>query len=463
LLYARTAAPAAEAELELDADGRFVVPHGPFDDLELRCADGQPLWCGGFAAQVVLPPPRQVPLQVVDQAGQPIAGAELRQRVGRSLPWRRDSLGGVVDERWRALGTTDPDGKLVVTVPYATDPLQGERRDDLLLFARAPGRPAVSGGVFQRSLYQSDHPVNWLDGDVLRFELRPATPLVGAVAAVPSGSIAHLAAVCKRFVDRTSYLHEARSFEAPIGADGRFQFDDVPAELHASRLTLVGPEGSTFGIASFAAMPGRQLPPAFDGGEPKAWLGDAVVDLRVRLADANGGPARGAVVYVVPTESAQLLVRDSTLRLAADSRGLATARLAPGRWSVVVADGAEWAAQRCELEVGERELVLALQPMATMQVELRSDGDRPLAGACLHSLGTTVRGTTDSLQSLLQGLQERFRAGWSDLRTDAEGRLTIPFVPIEGVLQKLAFRWADGQSQEFVLRANAEPLVVRPK
>lgn len=464
--WALVGAPGPELELTPVGD-RLSLPAGPLQAIEVRDRDGRPLWhVAGDSQELVVPPPRRLVVRAVDEADAPLAGAVVRHRVGRLTPWRLDNFSGVVEVRWRELGTTGADGRCEVVVPYAADPLQEATHGDLLLFAGAAGRPSVASGVFNRALYQSDHkvPVGTKVGDELRFVLRPQAPLQGNVGAVAPGSFVHLSAVCKLYVERTSYLHDARSFLAPVAADGTFAFADLPAELHSCRLTLVPPRGQPATMPMFQSMTGRELPPLVAAADGPGQLGEVIVDLSLQVTDPGGGPARGNIAFLVPAEQRGVLLRDSVVRVPLDTRGAVTLRLAPGRWLVMAASEAGYGVQSIELAAGQRELKLAMQPLSQLRVELRDDQGRPIAGATVQSRGTTTRGSNDLQQSLLQGLRsQQQRTSWVGLRTDADGRLSIPFVPIDGVAQRLELSWPGGTSGEFVLEPADDWLALRPR
>ena len=272
----RTPGPGLEVELAL-RDGEVTLPVGPFEHLEVRTNDGQPLWLARCDVdELALPPPQTLVVRVVDGNGAPIAGAAVRQRVARLPMWNTDGGRTVVDDRWRELGTTDADGRCAVLVAFAGDLRQRPRDGDLFLFVQAPGRPEVCGGLFRGALYASDERVARIDGDELRFVVPEPAPLVGNLGLLPRGTKAHLDVVAKLDHGAGNYHHDARSYRADVAADGTFRFDAVPRDLHSSRLVLQPPPGSSFGLSSFASLPGRELPalaPPSDAANAAAILG----------------------------------------------------------------------------------------------------------------------------------------------------------------------------------------------
>jgi hypothetical protein len=106
---------------------------------------------------------------------------------------------------------------------------------------------------------------------------------------------------------------------------------------------------------------------------------------------------------------------------------------------------------------------LTLRELARMRVLLKGADGAPVAGAKVSTRGTSTRGTGDPLQSALQNLRTFSGRQWSDLRTDAAGRVELPFVPVEGVTIKLGLSWDGGASEDFVLEASDDWVEVRPK
>ena len=453
--FAMTSKPGMEVELERIAGGGFEWPGKPFDVFEVRLPDGSALWHSSFQRSLRLPPPQKVRVRVVDGDGKPLVGARVSHRVGRLSSWVLDGLRSVGRDRMRLLGETDQEGRCEVEVPYDCNPLQGGR-SNLLLFVESPGRPAVAGGVWNRSLYVSDHKVPEIKGDELLFSCPAVEPLRGFLPGAPPGTTAHLAAVCKLYLQRNSYLHDARVFTAEVGEDGSFSFDDLPASLHSCRLSFVSPTGSSWKPPIFAAEAGRELPfevtPLFiETNEPLE-----LVSLNLLAVDPTGSPARGAVAFLASGERDGILLRDSLLRVALDERGSARLRVVPGNWVVVVLTDTGFCGASFDLDLTSSEASVALQPLANMTVTITDEAGQPVIGAKVHPRGTKTRGTSDPVGSILQGLGRTARRQWQRLRTDQDGRVVIPFVPIEGVQDRVDLRWDGGRSDEFLLEAGAK-------
>lgn len=448
--FAMTAMPGTDVELQRNEQGVFELPGEPFHVFEVRLPDGQALWHARISNELRLPPPQVIKVRAVDPEGIPIVAAQVQHRVGRLSSWRLDGLRSVGQDRMRLLGVTDKQGLCSVQVPYKTNPLR-EGRADLLLFVESDGRPAVAGGIWGRSSYVSDRKVPEFQGDELRFECAKVEPLRGSLPEAPAGTVAHIAAVCKLHLQRNSYLHDARVFTAEVSADGTFSFDDVPAELHSSRLSFVAPPGSTWDPPVFAPEASRELPPELVRREGQEALPTELIGMNLVVLGPNGGPARGAVAFVSSGDRRGILLRDSLLRVALDERGAARLRLVPGRWVVVVMTEAGFCGEEVQLHTRNQRVQVALGPMASTQVILHDIAGKPIAGASVRSRGTTTRGTNDPVSSILQGLSTTTNTRWRRLRTDEAGVVTIPFVPVEGVEQRVELRWSGGRSEEFTL------------
>lgn len=460
-VFAVTPTPGTEIELTR-TEGVVQVPTLPEWRLEVRTADGQPLWQSWSPGDhVEIPPPQRLAVRVVDEHGAPLPGARLEQRIGHEAHWRIDGLSGGADEVRRGLGAVGADGTAVLTICSSGDLLRDRSVRDVLLFASMPGRASVAGGRFLEGFYVDDHRVPKPPADVLQFTLPRVEPLAGWVGAVPAGTVAHLSAVCRLFSAENSYFHDARTFVAPVGADGRVEFAELPAELESCRLTLVPERGDVLSLPLLAASSGRVLPfgtPPTDA--PAARL--PACELLLQVTDALGGPASGVVVAIVPGGLDGVLVRDAAVLLPLDPGGTASVRLVPGRWHAMVATADGWAAATFECEVGSHTERLAMMPLQRMHLRLLDADGTPVAGAALVPRGTRTRPTGDPLHASLQNLhQAAARSHWHRLQTDADGRAVVPFVPVPGFSRRLRLELGERRTVEFELVANAAPLELR--
>ncbi|HEB54327.1 MAG TPA: hypothetical protein ENI87_13830 [bacterium] len=455
--FAMTPAPGIECELEPGPDGEYRLPGPHYDRFEVRLADGQPLWHTRVQAELTLPPPGRIVVRAVDEHGGPIQGARVTHRVGRLSGWSLDGVRGIGGDRTRMLGTTDADGRCVVEVPCAGEPLR-DKRHNLLLFVKAAGCAAVAGGVWSREFYVDDHRVPAIAGEELRFTCVGVEPLAGVVKGAPPGTIAQLAAVCKLHLQQNSYLHDARVFSAEVQADGSFAFNGVPAELHSCRLSLLPPGGSDWRAPVFAPESGRELP--FEvRPQPVGTPPIAARDVALEVVDARGGPARGAVAFVSAGDRSRVLLRDSLLRVPLDERGRANLRLVAGTWVVVLVTAEGYCGEKIEVRDATKRVRLTQKPFERAVVKLLDRNGAPVAGARLVLRGSRTRGTSDPLQSMLQGMRRVTQVQWGRLRTDEHGVLRVPYVPVDGVVQRVELRWEGGRSDPFELGADEQVTV----
>jgi hypothetical protein len=464
---ARTGSPGTAVELAPD-DGELVLPHGPFVQIEVGTADGAPLCLlplAGAAARLVVPQPQRVPVRVLDGRDTPVAGARIELRVGKLQAWRLDGPTLAAEERRRAVGTTGPDGRCTVEVPYAADPLREPQRAELVLFASAPGRPAVFAGVLNNAVHTLGEAVK-APVEELVFACRTADALRGTVGRVPAGTAVHLAAVCRLHVGGGGYQHDPRSFVAAVGADGSFVFDQVPADVLSLRCTVLAGDGGTGGWPLFPAVAARELPAELAAPGGGVWLPEAYADVTLRVIEPNGGPARGRVALLAAAPAApaaRVLTRDATVRCPLDPSGATVLRLVPGSWVVAVCTEGGWSARDLAVVAGAHEVVLTMQPHARARYELRGADGQPIAGARVVLRRSSTRGTTDPMQAMLQALRGQWTESWADLRTDRDGRVAVPFVPVEGVTLAIALEWDGGATADLPLDASDDWTAVRPR
>jgi hypothetical protein len=148
------------------------------------------------------------------------------------------------------------------------------------------------------------------------------------------------------------------------------------------------------------------------------------------------------------------------LRVPLDERGQATRRMALGSWVVVVVTERGFGGAALEVTATGGSLEMQLQPHAIKSVTVVDARGEPVVGAMVRSRGSSTRGTKDAVRSILQGLRMITRTQWDALRTDADGRVEIPYVPIEGVRQRVELYWDGGTSEQFELEGEG-PVTIR--
>lgn len=458
-----TPSPGIEAEVPL-RDGALDLPPLPWARLEVRTADGQPAWIASVDAEAIeVPPPQRVRVIVRDERGAPLAGAVVRQRVGHRPPWRTDasSLGGCNEQRIRSLGVTGADGGAEVVVCYGGDPLRECRHGDLLLLAGAPGCAESAGGVFRGQYCVDDRFVPRAPEGALPFTCRHVDPLAGKVGRVPAGTVACLRAVGKLFGSGGSYTHDERVFVADVATDGAFAFAGVPEDLHCCRITF-GARDPGVSLPLFPTVAGRDLPAELLVRPDGHTLSYETNDVHFALRDPGGGPVRGGVLCLVPQLMDGVLARDAVVRVPLDARGEVIVKLVGSPWFAYAMTVQGGVLQPFDAASRPGKLELTLQPFVTMRVRLLDDLGAPIAGASVESRGAAILAAGSPAQIVAQSVVAAAgRPGWQSLRTDANGRVAIPYFPVEGLTPKARLRWDGGTSADFSVVKSDEETEVR--
>lgn len=449
--FAMSQSPGAEVELSLEDDGSFELPGAPYSIFEARLPSGQPLWSAAMDRALRIPPPQRVRVRAQDGAGQPLAGAVVTHIVSHTLFRSMDGLRAVDPERHRTLGVTDAQGRCEVMVPYDGDPLKAPE-GWLMLAVAASGRPPVFGGAWWRQVAVNNRPVAEFVGEELPFVCEAMEPLRGFARGAPAGTVAHLSVVDKRYISRAGfYSSHALTTTAEVRADGTFSFAEVPGSVDSCRLSLVPPPDSRWRPLLFAPEEGRQLPAVVrdaDDGQAAA----AGRDLELQVLDPNGLPARGAVALLSPVDSDHGRTLDVPMRVPLDQRGAASARVLPGTWLVSVFTSGGFSYQVVDVGVGGGRAQLQLAPLARTSVTLLDADGAPVAGVRVRPRGSSTNAPGDAVRSLLQRLFFILNgASWRALRTDADGRVEVPYASIQGVRRLVYFVWDDKRSDPVAL------------
>ncbi|MBL8747621.1 MAG: hypothetical protein JNK78_00570 [Planctomycetes bacterium] len=457
--FAVSPSPGTEIGLEL-RDGAIEVPPMPRATIEVRTADGRPLWSTPLPeGSIDVPPPQRVRIRVVDENGQPVPDATVRQRVALLRSWRMDGPGTASIERIRDLGRVDGEAELLVC--HDADPVREGGRGDMFLLVQAKGRAAVGGGVFKSWFVVDDQRQKQSPGDVLVFRCPRQEPLTGNCGGAFAGGTAHLWVVAKITTAANSFAHDPRSFSVPIGADGSFVFDSVPADVHSMRLAIVPCEGGP-AAPLFPTMHGRTLPAEvvpIPGARPAPI---EVSEFRVRLLEPDGDPGRGAVVSLIPLAATEagIFLRDAAVRFPVDTRGEARVRVVGRQWAIVAVTSTGCGARYLDPDSAGASVELRLDPLASMSVRLTDANGDPIAGASPYLRGS-AGSPTDPLGRAFAdstGLRET----WNAMRTDRDGRLRIPFLPFEGQSLRVLLQWPSGRTADFEL-VNGNSIDLRPK
>lgn len=461
--FAVTPMPGTRTELTVDDVGRVVIPPGPACAIEVVTADGEPL--AAFSSttdEPQIPPPQDVVVQTVDPRGNPVANVPILLRVARYGPWPGDRFGAVGEARLRRLGHTDADGKATFVVPCTVDPMVKHATPELLLLAAAPGRRTVGGGILNGRFLQDDQTIEKFADGAIRFTIRDADPLLGCCGPVPAGTQAILWAVCTQNQDRGDSFFDPRLFTAEVDERGTFAFPDVPRDVYSTRLALVGPDGR-LPTALFGAVEGRRLPAAVSAVDRRASLDGELAKLELRVLDPTSGPASGVCGYLAPAVPGNVLLRDAVLRVALDAAGTARLPLEPGRWVALFVGAAGWVVEPIATVAGAMTMTLTMQPFARMELRLSDAAGQPLSGIGTHAFRRQTRGSTDPTTRLLQTLAGSLSERWQTRRSDDDGLLVLPFVPIPGTEVTFQLRPPLQIEGDLVLEATQVPREIRAK
>lgn len=423
-------APEAHNRLLLRAQARQVPRLPGIGCVVVRDAMGQPLWSQPFSPShplvppgqvpveeldevvVRLPPPQELGVRVLDSLGQPVAKASVWQaiepREGRAAG---ASYGGLPRACWRPLGCTDSDG--VVKVRVALLVRDGRVWDNMTIRAEAAGYAQGVGGVivFGNAFDGQKQAPAMVDG-VLPITLAPMQRLrVHPAGAYEIAIIGHAA---KRPTPRS---REEGPVHVRTDAAGvaELPLPLAPDAVRVARLQRAG-EPPIWSIV------------ATDGVDH--WVGAAPPEIRVQVTEADGQPARGRQLVLIP-----MLFNGPGYELPTglDQAGRATLRLNGGVWFLWCSDGNEaaWRVVDAAQPLDTVGLQLLPIPRATVRVV---DGDgKPRLGARVPfgcGFDWDAQAATVENQFLVYRQMGLLGAAVRQARTDAEGLVHYPVLPL---------------------------------
>ncbi|MFN9754889.1 MAG: hypothetical protein ACK58X_00605 [Planctomycetota bacterium] len=441
-------------------DGAFVaqVPTRPVGGVTAAVRD-----CDGFHVCVLtlsprttrlsVPSPQPVRCRVVDEKGQPIAGARIvRPRAAGADPFplveRRIGIAESPLPQEGLLGVTGDDGVVVVRVASQHDLFADKQQGthELVGFrADAPGRRASRAGRSWQGLFEDGKPAAEKAGrDGFTFTLQPARPqrfrFVEGGKPLAGVAVTAVHAVSVRVGDGfgQSWSEAAR---ATTDDEGRLAID-VGLDDGAQLQLLLATGGSSAAAAGGAACAVRPIllhpqDQRADAGERRIDLA-ALATVVVTVRDAQGGPGRGAQVALASAASSRQSYDFADLRfLAPDAAGRVAVRLAPGEWCAVACAQDGFVVKEFDA-VTTPALELAIAPFPTMRAKVVDDAGKPVVGASFANNGTQ---TTMMDSKTADWLASRLAWSWNDelirrARSDADGVLRVPFVPAAGWTQQ---------------------------
>ncbi len=465
-----------------DEHGELAAPPLRPEPCVLTVLDehGEPLLQEGFCdapdqavgevLTVERPHARSIPVLVTDEAGAPIAGAEIEVRFDDVWvpPGSGDLLLHARHSDWSAQGTTGADGRLEVRLPLRFAAFPGEDPGArVILSATAPGRMQAYSGRYGNAVFWSGR-LRTEEIDELRFTLPPTRPLTGRVMARRDLPVADAPILVQCFhhveTQQNNWTYEEIDFLTRTDTDGRFAIPEAPADVERFKWTVLLPSAGRTDpddprMALLRARQTREL-----GTVDVSTLKPA----RVRVTDDRGEPALATQLRIFErpgklrigedlpwlarvgrTGTARLLVESGPyLVLAAGPRGMAHGTLRAARFA--------W---------GAAELDLTLQPWSILRLRVvRADGSHPeQVSARLREFHAPDDGdlAEDAAYNALRGLcthlaaSAEYREGLLEVRCPPglEGLWSIDVTTDDRAPHEVPVLPTDGEPMELVVRA----------
>lgn len=405
--------PGHHVALPIGDQGIEVPPLAVIAQFSLR--DGQGAFLGSVGVPVIgepdayLPQPIRIAVRVVDDAGQPVAGARVAVQDGSS---------GVTCEGPAVV--TDAKGRAVVLWGGWRDPFEAPPETLFVVATHAGFAEGASGWVCKEPFVGFEVVKRHQRQELLVPLTKQATPPRGVVDPAFAGRSARLDVMGNvRFAPGGHYFL-ARNYDVVIAADGSYELPQLPPGATTVRLDLPPHAGSRV-----------VLRPTHAPNLPSAAADDcgAVVG---QVIDERGGPATHARVLLA-CHGIGMTVQPVVL----DAAGRFERLLQHGRWTWLAMDDTGWAT--CELD-GAASGPLELRLVAKLQRRVRVlDGaGRPVPNASFEP-GQFRYGVPrpTGLQALLVELGwNTFAQHMRRVRTDERGEATLHFLPWPGVSPK---------------------------
>lgn len=452
---------AIETKVEA-TNGEFVASVGARPsggvEAEVRDRDGCSVFVGELAprpSRMSVPPPQVVRCRVVDENGQPVAGARVvrvANETGLPIPFFRavEGIGiGFVEAPapkpdGRQLGVTGADGVVVVRIAARASALQvdAQRAEDPLycLRADAPGRTVSYAGRSWHGLFEDGEPAVEQPGRAgFTFTLRPAKPWRGRLVAgdTPLAGVLVTAAFAIEVRSGNGSGHEWHdALRATTDAEGRFRFDGLPPQVDRMQVHhLLGPDAfPARDDASYAARPvfPHAVGSAASRDQEHAIDLGAFATVVVAVRDLASGPGRGLQVALVSAARQTFDFQDLRL-LAPDAAGRVAVRLAPGEWCAAACSADGYVVKALDA-AATPSLALDLAPFPTLRARIVDADGKPVAGASFSASNTSWN---QGDLAPVDWLTQRVASVWNDRliarrRSGEDGVFQAGFVPAPG-------------------------------
>lgn len=460
--------------LALDEGGKCDLPPLPVGTTSVVVHDkhDRPLSthsCSpGRSTRQALAPMQQMPLKVVDEQGNGIAGVTIRQRLrGYGLP--DNELAPYLPSRqlWRDHGTTDENGKLVVPVATRKDPFEITTWQGLFFTASKDGLTTSHSGI-SRMPFVDGKQVQREGMKELTFTLKPAkptklrlmrtqeTPLRNQPVTIKSGIKVHE-------IDNNGYTHESLVLNLRTDEDGVVSIPALTEPIPGMQIVLGGA-----GLTAFVPEPLRRMTPyraitlhalkAKPGTQHEVSL-QQTAKVRLQMLTEHGSPATDAQLMLISRANAKECSCDGWNTMATtDSAGRVAFLLEPGRWSVFARTKTGMAHLKLNLEDGETaEHKLDIQPMTTMRGRVVDENGKPVANVRLncHSSSWHSVGNRDPI---LEQIAQSMNWSWiGGTRTNENGEFACAFLDLDGMTYEGRFQKGKKKSSDFRIIPNEEP------
>lgn len=439
-------------EQALGDDGRVVLPPLPsgYSTFEVLTGTGvlatMTLRSDG---DVVMPttPVWDVPIELVDEAGQPVVGAVVQQRLaswGWTAPGRLQKQS--MRQTHRSLGTSDASGRLVARVPRADDPFGDHPGDGLLLGATAVERRATAAGacghLFEGTAVRPA-------GDTsrgLRLVMPRATPrqvrlhwggrpqsglrlLATGTVTIRSGASSHT----------LPWIDSATTDE-----HGLATFASLPDDVATARLALADLPGVLDGLFPAQLPAPRVLLPTLETRDRAILDVDLATfrRLHVRVLDPHHAPAQTARVVLAQSDQT---ATTSPIEFPVDQNGQWTAVVPTGPWCALAMDG-----DGCTFTTlavgGPTPQVMQLLPLRIVEgrvVDARGNGVGNAVSSPVEFRFDGQFAADPTLQALITRILQH-----EPVTTRADGTFQLRMANLPGCVPWLRFRvvWASSPS-----------------
>jgi hypothetical protein len=407
-------------------------------------------------------------MKVVTPDGKPVVGAVIRE--GMYAGSQGDTpLGVPFPGRWiwRAVGTTDADGRLVTRVPSRSPLFQQGNFVRHNYMAEKPGFKAAFSGLNDVAYWNGKD----VDGDVkeVRFTLPVAKPRKGRIMlgeGVPlAGYELHVGLdLSIKNAKGTGSMGWHMSWTLPTDADGRFVIPDAAGVGEQYWLALKGP-GLVEQLVPEELH--RQTPLQFVALHPRRVDAKPPVEidlsklhrLQLKFSTADGIPA-GATSLMLLSSVNEFYAEPSGPRADTDTTGRVTLLVEPGNWHLFARCGDTMFHKPLQVDQ-DLELKPTLVPMPTLRGRVVDAKGQPVADAQLNTLGSSF--TQGARDPMLEKIAKSCNWNWiSQTRSDENGEFSCSWLDLLGMTYDASFRLGSRTSARMRLAVEDDVTVVLP-